>query len=354
MRRIVLAVVVVAGVAAILLAVWLRRERAAEKEGRVDTEVAVRVAPVVRATLRAWVTAYGVVEPAPPGARAAAGSRVAPAVAGVVASVRCAEGQRVEKGALLFELDSRAADAAAEKARSAVGFAEKGVERQRSLALADATSQRLLLDAEQALASARGDLAAAEAQQALLHVTAPLSGTVTRVNVRPGEAVDLTTTLAEVADLDRLVATVGVPQAELAALRAGQEVEVAAGAATVRGTVVTVGQEVDARTGAAPVRVGLPPGSGLRPGEFVTVRIVSAVHAGCLAVPTESVVKDGDGNTVIALVENGSAAQKQVKAGIREGDLVEVAGDGVREGAQVVTEGAYGLPRETRVRVLGK
>jgi len=41
-----------------------------------------------------------------------------------------------------------------------------------------------------------------------------------------------------------------------------------------------------------------------------------------------------------------------VKTGLRDGTLVEIEGDGLSEGQSVVTVGAYGLPKETKVRVL--
>src|SRR5207248_602808 len=142
---------------------------------------------ITRATLRAYVTAYGTVEPEPK-----ASARVAVAVPGVDTTVNCVEGQKVEKDALLFELDSRAADVA-------VKFAEKTLERQKTLAKTEGTSQKNLQDAEQQLASAR-------AQLGLLQIRAPIAGIVTKVNVKAGEAADLTTVLAELIDLDRLVA----------------------------------------------------------------------------------------------------------------------------------------------------
>ena len=98
--------------------------------------------------------------------------------------------------------------------------------------------------------------------------------------------------------------------------------------------------------------MGLPSGSGLRPGQFVTLRIVSAEHADKLAVPVESVVKNEEGTSVIAIVDGDTARQTPVTTGLTEGGLIEVEGSGLTAGMTVVTEGAYGLPAETHVRVL--
>ncbi len=173
--------------------------------------------------------------------------------------------------------------------------------------------------------------------------------------MKPGEAVDLGTTMAELVDLDRLVVSAGVPSSELASLKVGQGAEVITGAASapVAASLIFVGAEVDPKTGTAPVRVSLPARSDLRPGTAVTLRIVTEEHRDCLAAPAGSVVKNAAGETVLALVSGDRAVQRPVKTGLRDGDLIEVSGDGLQAGAAVVTEGAYGLPPETRVRIVG-
>jgi len=109
---------------------------------------------------------------------------------------------------------------------------------------------------------------------------------------------------------------------------------------------------VDAKTATTLVRVAGAAETGLRPGQFVHVRIVTDERAGKLAVPREAVYTDPDGQSTLSIVEGNMAKQKTVKAGLRDGDLVEVEGEGVSEGATVVTLGSYALPKETKVRIL--
>ncbi len=356
MKRFSTAIILIFALAGSAWLVWHKAFKHGSETAQVVPEVAVHVGQITRTTLRAYVTAYGTVEPEPPGERPAAGSLVSPLVPGIVTAVNCAAGQYVEKGDILIQLDSRTADVAAGKALRTLEFAQKNTRRQRKLIQVEGTSQKALLDAEQTLAAARKDLAAAQTQQALLRVQAPLAGTVTRLNVKPGETADLTTVLVELVDLNRLVVSAQVPSAELALLKVGQPARVVAGRAAVPvgGTLNYISPQVDAKTGTAEVRVSLPGGSGLRPGQFVTLRIISQEHVDCLAVPVESVVKGSEGNTVIALVQGDRAVQKPVKAGLRDGALVEVQAEGLQAGMQVVTDGAYGLPRETKIRRLSK
>src|SRR5712692_9230109 len=335
-----------------------------QEEEQAVTEVPVRVGKITRATLRAYVATYGMVEPEPANhGKPPASARVATPVAGVIAEAHCEEGQYVRKGTTLFLLDSRTADAQVEKAKVTLEFAQKNFRRKQELMRTENVSRKLFEEAQQQLSAARKELASAQTQRSLLRISVPLSGTVVKINARPGEAVDLNAVLVELIDLDRLVVNAAVPSAEAYRLKLGQAVEIAAGRATPgnttasppmhHGTVAFIGLQVDAKTDTVPVRVVIPAGSTIRPSQFVNVRIVVEERPQRLAVPVESVVTV-DGASVIAVVEDARAVQKPVKAGLRAGELVEIEGDGLREGMTVVTEGAYGLPKETRVRVLNK
>ena len=215
-----------------------------------------------------------------------------------------------------------------------------------------AEAQGKVIEAEKALQGA-------QAQRSLLRIQSPLSGTVLRVRVNAGEAVDLATVLAEVMDLDRLEVEGTIPAAALPSVRAGMEVEVRgsgeaswgkAPATPIRGKVVQVGLDVDRKTDSGSLRISLPKGSAALAGQFVRLRIAVEEHKDHLVVPRECVVRTVEGKDVIVGFLGEKAVQKPVQVGIAEGDLVEVEGDDVSEDDSVVTQGAYGLPGEAKVR----
>jgi membrane fusion protein, multidrug efflux system len=240
----------------------------------------------------------------------------------------------------VFELDSRVANVA-------VSFAEKNLQRQKQLLQGGGTSEKAVQEAQQQLESA-------QVQRSLLNITSPLAGTITQINVRPGQAVDLSTIMAEVIDFDRLVVNAAVPVNEATALQPGHMSLVLAETSDtpVMGTLTYIGNQVDANNGTLPVRVSLPVKSGLRSGQFVSLRIVSEEHESCFVVPLASLAKNEDGESVISIVENNVAHQTPVEVGIREDGWVEVVADGLHAGMVVVTDGAYALPEETRVHVI--
>jgi multidrug efflux pump subunit AcrA (membrane-fusion protein) len=109
---------------------------------------------------------------------------------------------------------------------------------------------------------------------------------------------------------------------------------------------------VNTNNGTVPAWAALPADSGLRPGQFVPLQIVTAAHTNCLAAPEESVVADVAGHSVMSLVHGDEATQTPVQTGFRDSGWVEVEGSGLKEGDSVVTVGAYGLPEKTKIQVV--
>ncbi|MCG6948051.1 MAG: efflux RND transporter periplasmic adaptor subunit [Acidobacteria bacterium] len=346
--RLVFSAAVVA--AAILMSPGCRR---GDNNSDARVEVLVHVGTVTRATLHSYVEVYGRVEPQPPGidsppARAIIGAPVS----GLLARIECAEGERVGVGSTLFVLDSRAAEVAATRARTALAYAEKTLERQRELLEAGGTSERAVQDAEQLHDTAELQLAAAETQLELLRVTAPVAGTVVRIDAALGQPVEPNTILAEIIDLDRLVVEAGVPDREAQNVALGQRVEFVADG-SIFGRVVFVGRKVDPATDTVVIRASVPADSTLRPGQFLEFRIVTDEHPDCLVVPVASVVtSEGEGSWVM-VVSGDAAVRTPVTIGLREDGMVEVSGPEIAEGTVVITDDAYGLPVETRIRIAG-
>jgi len=346
-----LIILAVAAAAALVLLKGFGRKSAGEEEG-IATDVAVHVGKVVRATLHRYVTAYGTVEPEPPGdGKPAAGAFLSAPVAGILAEIRCTEGRPVERGAVLFRLDTRLAEVAVAKAEKAQAFAEQVYERQKKLLAADGTSEKAFQEAELALTTARSELAAARTELSLLEIKAPLAGTVVRINARLGQSVEPNAVLAEVIALERLVVTVQVPSREAGLLKPGQPVDFGAGSAAA-GKLTVVGKDIDPKTDTVLVRAAIPAGAGFQPGQFLSIRITSEERRDVLAVPEESVVAGPDGGTVLMVVEGDKAVPKPVKAGLRDGGLAEVEGEGLKEGLVIVTADAYNITGETKIHII--
>ena len=291
--------------------------------------ISVQVGTLERMTVHRYVTGYGLVEAAPATSRhAAAVAAVAAPVTGVVTSVDVVAGQHVRRGQLLMDLNSHAMTEA---------YAAQEAVRQRKLYAAHNTSLKALQDAE--------------AQLALLRVTAPLSGTVVRLNVGPGAAVSASTVLAEVMDLRRLVVQADIPQTPAAELAPGQFLEIL-GTPPVTTRLGYVSPTVNEADGAVTTWAPLPPGSGLRVGQYVHIRVVTATHRESLVAPTASVIRGIGAHGDLWIVRGEEAIRVPVETGLRERGWIEVSGPGLTSGTRVVTVGSFGLPRRTRIQIV--
>jgi len=333
-----------------------------EQEEEVAVEVNVRAGEISRSVMHGYVLAYGRIQPMPAdGSRPPAKVPITAPADGIISKVLCMEGQQVSQGDVLLLLDSRIAETAVKKAQQAVAFAEQNLARQKELMQSRGTSQKLLQQAENELTLAKEELARYEIELSLLQVTAPISGTIVRVLAQPGQTVGATSTLAELVDHKRLIVEFGVPSDEVAVLKPGQKVTIETGGRAgepnggmgqVHGELIFVDSVVDPESDTVLARASVPTGSELRPSQFVRVRTTYLEKSDCLVVPEESLGTTTEGQVVIALVEKGKALQKVVQPGLHENGMVEIQGEGIREGMQVVTVGAYGLLPETNVRII--
>lgn len=345
--------VLVAAVAAVVVFLIVRVIGGGPDPQEIQTDVAVHVTRIRRATVRAMVTAYGRVEPAPASVDSpAAGALITPFVDGVVTAIDCVEGQSVSRGKVLIRLDSRMAEVALQRARQQAEYAEQTFQRQQALLESDGTSQRAFLEARLQRDAAQSALAAAETDLAYRNIATPLSGTVVHLSVEVGQHVDASTVLAEVVDLGRLVVTAGVPPRQIDGVAVGEKVLIGSGDSAAVGTVSVVGRDIDLATGTHRVQAFVPSDRGFLPGQFTDIRIVTDEHADVLVVPEVAVVTTADGESWIAVVEGGRAVRRSVTVGLRDGGLIEVSGEGISEGLTVVTDEAYSLPEETAVHVV--
>lgn len=99
------------------------------------------------------------------------------------------EGDTVEKGALLIEVDDDLQRADVAMAEATLANARQAFERAQSLLKTAAGTQKALDDAEAALRTAEARLAAAKTRLARRRIASPVGGTVQQVYFRVGEQV---------------------------------------------------------------------------------------------------------------------------------------------------------------------
>jgi len=276
-------------------------------------------------------------------------------VPGRIRAILVEEGQRVETGQVLFELDRRSEEADVRELSAVVSDHERRL--QRSLALLqDASISEAQVDSDRAaLETARARLSAAEARLDERSIRAPFAGVVGLRTISTGAYVTPGTRLTTLDDLATLRLEFSVPERYLSLLAPGLTV-VARSAGPdgreFRGEVRRVATRVDPVSRSVEVQSELPnPDGALLPGMFMTVRLVLGRNQEAVMVPEEALVPQSERMFVFRLV--GDVVERvSVVVGQRSDGLVEVI-EGLAAGDQVVVSGVQRLRDGAAVRVLG-
>ena len=342
---------------ALIATAMIRKNKLPHKEDirqPISPIVQVKAGEIETYTLHGYVQAYGKVISAPATAtNMSARVQVTANASGVIKSLYCFEGQKVNAGDILFKMDSSLVDTAVKDAQATLQYSIEKLSRQEKLYEIKAVSEKSVQEKRRQLVSAKSALSKAKYQQSLATIRSSQAGTVIRVNTTQGASVKTSDVLAEICDLKRVVVVAQVPSQEITLLKKGQKVIIRTDCNHSEiGEVIFIDNRVNSSNGTVNIRISAAPNSGLLCGQFVSARIIYTEHTDCLTVPEESVVTSPAGVSSVALVTGDIASLVPVKTGLKESGRVEVSGKGIQSGRQVVTIGAYGLPDKTHIHIL--
>ncbi len=326
-------------------------------EQAVVAPLRVRCVKVTTEALAQSVSLRGVVEVAP-GFHAL----VAAQTPGRVTSLLVQEGQRVEKGDVLAEVDARQASDVALQAQAALAGAEAGVQNakvsaerlsrlfERGIAarqeVDDANAKLLSLQA--AADGARAALEVAKRSVGFATVRAPLSGVVLRTLRAPGDLIDGTpaTPIAELGDPTKLNLLSHAAPDELVQLTLGQRGLVHFEALPHRSwelEVKSIAPMIDATTGVGLVRLAFLLGPTLPPiGLSGEVKVEVGSLGDAVIVPSAALRGSTAGGLEVVTCEAGHLHATAVEVGVRSKDKVQVL-SGLTVEQQVVPAGVLGL-----------
>jgi cobalt-zinc-cadmium efflux system membrane fusion protein len=308
-------------------------------------------------------------------------------VPGRIDAIRVKLGDRVKKGAVLAvfespELGRARADYQAAVTRLRVARATH--QREEELVKKGISAERVLREAEAALAAANAEVDAADAHLHAFglseseikslkrdeHYTSsfplrtPLDGKVLQIEATVGQSVEGTAHLFTVGDPSELWALLDIFENQLAMVKVGQTVALTVTALPEErfvGTVEYIGDVVEEATRTIHVRVVVPNADGrLKPGMFASAEIASASTAtasadrkAAVVVPREAVQTVGE--QAVVFVPDGPNRFKPMAVFTGESSAKEVEIlRGLEPGAKFVVRGAFILKSELSKESLGE
>lgn len=286
-------------------------------------------------------------------ARANEAVEVTSKVSNTVTAVRFADGQRVEKGQVLIELDAAQARADLAAAEAASAESASQVKRSRELIASRVISDSQFEQLEATMKANDARVAAARSRVDDTVIRAPFSGRVGLRRVSVGSLVNPGTTITTLDDLSVIKVDFSVPENFLAGLREGLKVSATAAAFPGRdfiGTVTGVDSRIDPVSRSVTVRAAVPNVDlALKPGMFLNVTLARDEHE-ALMVPEAALVPE-QSRQFLFVVEGGRATRREVRIGGRQPGRVEIV-SGLKAGDQVIVEGTQKVREGGEVRVV--
>ncbi|HEX3534001.1 MAG TPA: efflux RND transporter periplasmic adaptor subunit [Gemmatimonadaceae bacterium] len=334
-------------------------------------KVPVSVTTVKRTSVPYVVTANGVAEPMQTVA-------VEAQVNGILNRVTFSEGQPVQAGQVLFEIDSRPYVAVLEQARAQLvrdqaqsANAHRDAARYAALVKEGYVTGSQADQAEATAASAAATVAAdlANVSKAALDVAnctirAPISGRTGSLLVRQGNLVKANSNppLVVINQIQPILVRFAIPQSQLPDIqkyyRGNNALQVRATPSEgtgvpLMGTLAFIDNNVDSTTGTVLLKGRFDnPQATLWPGQYTNVALQLFVDPNALTLPAAAVMTGQQGTYVYTIDSTGGAKQRPVQVS-RTVDSLSVISSGLKEGEKVVVDGQSRLIPGSKVQIKG-
>ena len=299
-------------------------------------------------------------------------------VDGVLKSLRFTEGQQVQSGQLLAEIDARAFDAQLNQALGQLARdnaqllnAQLDLQRYQDLLKKDAIARQQVETQAALVSQLQGTVQADQAQVdtarlqlSYTRVTAPISG---RLGLKQAELGSLVRAgdangLVSITQTQPMAVVFAVPEMHvpliMRKLKTGQALTVQAWdrerkQKLANGRVSTTDNAIDVATGTLKLKASLDNRDGqLFPNQFAQIELQLDTLKNTLAVPTASVQRGAQGNFVLVVQDDGTVKSVAVQLLSVQDDWQAVKTDELKEGDSVVTDGADRLRSGSKVEVV--
>jgi multidrug efflux system membrane fusion protein len=338
--------------------------------GQGNQPTPVRVVPVRTDNIAVQIHALGTVTPLNT-------VTVRSRLDGELVRVLFSEGQRVQQGQLLAEIDPRPyqvalaqAQGQLEENQARLKSAQADLARYEQLAKEGlitgqqvSTQQALVQQYQGALQANQAQVNNAKLQLAYTRVTAPIDGRLGLRQVDPGNLVRSgdTNGLVVITQMRPISVLFTVPEADLPAvlegMRSGKKLTVEAWdradkSKLAEGTLRTVDNQIDTATGTIKLRAEFAnTAEQLFPNQFVNIRLGVQTIRDATVIPAAAVQRASFGTFVYVVNDNNTVSIRNVALGPAEGDTVSIT-DGLAANERVVLEGVDDLKEGAKIEII--
>ncbi len=262
-------------------------------------------------------------------------------VHGTVTEVAVKEGDKVTKGQIIARLDPADFQIALDSARAIYELAAANQTRLATLFKQGVIPQAEIEKLDAKVKTSNAALKNAELMLSRCTITAPIPGVIRRLDATKGLLLGIADPVAEILQIDKVKAVVGIPESDVDQVRAIKDVTLTIQAlnnkeVTGRSHFLASSPENGARLYRLELTIDNE-NNQILPGMFFRAQIVKKTFEDSVVVPLYTVIKR-DNRQFVYVEEKGVAQLKPVKLGIIEDWRVQIK-SGLSLGSRVVVEG---------------
>ncbi len=274
-------------------------------------------------------------------------------ISNIVTRVAFEDGQQVDEGDLLVELDSKESRAEIAVAEASLQKVRGKYARSKSLGKTRVVSEAELEELAAEVQMAEAQLRSARVRLENNYIRAPFSGTVGLRRISPGDLVGPTTVIATLDDTSTIRLEFAIPEILLANLTVGEQVSARSVVFNQRvftGAISSIDSRVDPVTRSVNVIARIAnDDSALKPGMFLTVDIEK--HRDSVLLIPEGALVPRQGRQYVYMVEDGKAVERMVTIGSRAPGFAEVR-SGLKAGDTIIVEGTMRVRNGVPVSII--
>jgi len=271
---------------------------------------------------------------------------------GKITNIRFEEGERVQKGELLVQINDAELQAQKQRLEHQLQLASDRAERQKKLLAEGGVSQEEYDATANEVEVLKAELSLVEAQIEKKKVRAPFSGVVGLRQVSEGAYVSPQAAITTLQRLNPIKIDFSVSEKYASRVGPGQPISftVRSWEEPLEGEVYATNSQVNADTRTLQLRARAPnPDGTLRPGMFADVTVTLGTIDDAIVIPSFAVVPTLDGQRVF-VAEEGTAQPRNVAVGVRTDSTVQVT-EGLALGDTVITSGIQNLRAGLPIRI---
>lgn len=269
---------------------------------------------------------------------------------GKIVTVGVKEGERIQSGALIAQVDDAYKQAQLLAAKAKFENAQRKLQRYQDASVGKGISQMQVDNARTEMQEARAQVEQLKVQIDRCYITAPFSGIISKRNIDPGATVAFGSPIAELLDLSVLELVITVPEEEIGNFKEGQSLNVYSNIypdTTFSGTVTVVSASANAsHKFEVKIRVNNDYRQ-LRAGMFGKITLVQTRDS-VLAIPRTALMGSTQDPEVF-VVQDSVAQLQDIDIGQSNDRLIGVT-SGLEEGDIIVTKGKINITDGTKVQ----